>query len=250
MKAARKLELGAEPRKVAILAVLGLAAGYLVYTNLLAGPDIPETPQATPARPATKTSGLIARAERQAGLPAEDQPTAAGANKAIPGRRAVGDFKPSMKSKASSDPSKLDPTLRLDLLERLAKIQLAGGGRSLFDFSSTPSAAKPKQPEPKIAVKPQPKVQGPQLPPPPPPPPVKPPPPPIPLKFYGASLPVRGGVKRVFCMQNDEIFTPTEGDLLMKRYRIVRIAPTSVVVEDTEYKNQQTLPIDEVPRSG
>jgi hypothetical protein len=57
-------------------------------------------------------------------------------------------------------------------------------------------------------------------------------------------------MKRVFCMQNDEIFTPTEGDVIMKKYRIVRINPTGVVVEDMEYKNEQTLPIDEVPKSG
>jgi hypothetical protein len=156
-----------------------------------------------------------------------------------------------MKPRGSAgDTSRLDPTLRLDLLERLQKVQLAGGGRSLFDFSATPPAAKPRQPEPKITIKPEPKVQGPQLPPPPPPPPVKPPPPPIPLKFYGSSLPVRGGLKRVFCMQNEEIFTPAEGDVIMKRYKIIRIAPTSVVVEDTEYQNQQTLPIDEVPKIG
>jgi hypothetical protein len=51
-------------------------------------------------------------------------------------------------------------------------------------------------------------------------------------------------------MLNDEIYTPTEGDVIMKKYRIVRINPTGVVVEDLGYKNEQTLPIDEVPKSG
>jgi hypothetical protein len=253
MKNPRKLELGAEPRKVVILSVLLVLAGYLVYTNLLSsGEDYVPPPKAAvqAPRPVRKAFDNVAQAEKQAGLSREEDTPAIGANKVIPGRRAQGDFRPVLKPR-SGDPSKLDPALRLDLLAKLQKVELAGGGRSLFDFSTAPpAAAKPKQPEPKIAVKPPPKVQGPQLPPPPPPPPVKPPPPPIPLKFYGSALPVRGGARRVFCMQNDEIFTPTEGDVIMKRYRIVRINATGVVVEDIEHKNEQTLPIDEVPKSG
>jgi len=253
MKSPRKLELGAEPGKIAILGVLVAVAGYLVYTNLLS-PGEDYTPPAksattTPPRPVRKAMDNVAKAEQQAGVAQPDGPAPVGANRVIPGRRAQGDFKPALKPRAG-DPSRLDPALRLDLLAKLREVKLAGGGRSLFDFSSTPAAAKPKQEEPKIAVKPRRPVQGPELPPPPPPPPVKPPPPPIPLKFYGSALPVRGGVKRVFCMQNDEIFTPTEGDVIMKKYRIVRINPTGVVVEDIEYKNEQTLPIDEVPKSG
>jgi hypothetical protein len=252
MKSARKMELGAEPTKVVILAVLGAVAGYLVYTNLLAGPEDPvEPPKAAPARPVRKAMDQVAKAEQQAGITNNEEAPAAGANKVIPGRRTQGEFRPTMKPRgAAQDPSKLDPTLRLDYLAKLQKVQLSGAGRSLFDFAPTPPpAAKPKQPEPKIEVKTRP-VQGPELPPPPPPPPVKPPPPPIPLKFYGSSLPISGGAKRVFCMQNDEIFTPAEGDVIMKRYRIVRIAPSSVVVEDLDHKNEQTLPIEEIPRSG
>lgn len=252
MKSPRKLELGAEPKKVVILAVLGVVAGYMVYTNLLATPeDEIESPKAAAARPVRKAMDQAAKAEQQAGIAGGEEAPATGANKAIPGRRAQGEFRPALKPRgAAQDPSKLDPTLRLDYLSKLKTVHLAGAGRSLFDFAPTPPpAAKPKQPEPKIEVKTRP-VQGPELPPPPPPPPVKPPPPPIPLKFYGSSLPVHGGLKRVFCMQNDEIFTPAEGDVIMRRYRIVRIAPSNVVVEDLDHKNQQTLPIEEIPRSG
>lgn len=253
MKAVRKLDLGAEPKKVAILGVLVAVAGYLVYSNFIAEPaEVVQSPRPAAAKPVRRIAESLAKAEQQAGLSGEGEPAPSGANKVIPGRRAQSEFRPTMKPrKGAQDPSKLDPTLRLDLIERLQKVQISGAGRSLFDFSSLPDPGKPKQPEPaKIAVKPQPKMQGPQLPPPPPPPPVKPPPPPIPLKFYGSSLPVRDGLKRVFCMQNDEIYTPAEGDVIMKRYRIVRIAPSSVIVEDLDHKNQQTLPIEEVPKSG
>lgn len=252
MKAARKLELGAEPKKVGALAILVAIAGYMIYQNFLASPDVPvEQPRPAAARPVRRAVENVAKAAQQAGLPEAEEQRATGANKVIPGRRAQGEFRPTMKPRGPvQDTAKLDPTLRLDLLDKLQKVQLSGAGRSLFDFSATPAAAAPKQPEPKIAVKPPPKVQGPELPPPPPPPPVKPPPPPIPLKFFGSSLPVQGGAKRVFCMQNDEIFTPTEGDVIMKRYRIVRISTTGVVVEDIDFKNEQTLPIEEVPKIG
>ena len=56
---------------------------------------------------------------------------------------------------------------------------------------------------------------------------------------------MRGGVRRVFCMQGDDVLTPGEGEVVQKRYKIIRITPTNVVVEDLEYKNQQTLPIEQ-----
>jgi hypothetical protein len=50
-------------------------------------------------------------------------------------------------------------------------------------------------------------------------------------------------------MQGEEILTPAEGDVVQRRYKIVRINAASVIVEDLEYKNQQTLPIEEPPKS-
>jgi hypothetical protein len=41
-----------------------------------------------------------------------------------------------------------------------------------------------------------------------------------------------------------------EGDLVQKRYKIVRIGVNSAVVEDTEHKHQQTLPLEMVPQQG
>jgi hypothetical protein len=51
-------------------------------------------------------------------------------------------------------------------------------------------------------------------------------------------------------MEGDEIFVPAEGDVLKRRYKIVRITPVSVVVEDLDYKNEQTLPIEQMPKTG
>ena len=243
-----KLELGAEPRKVAILLVLLAAGGYLFYDNVLNAP--PPGGGSAPARPKTNPlTQALAPAEGLATPPVKATPPR------VPGARGrAGEFRPSLKAAGEAvtrDLSKFDPTLRLDLLEKAASVTVGRVDRSLFEFASAPpkpAADQPKLPEPKITVAR--KFIGPPEAPPPPAPPPKPKPPAINLKFYGSSLPVAGGVKRVFCLEGDEIFTPAEGDVLKKRYKIVRITPTSVVVEDLDYKHQQTLPIEQIPSSG
>jgi hypothetical protein len=162
------------------------------------------------------------------------------------------DFRPSMKHKQGEtiDPERFDPTIRTDLLDKLADVRVTRVERSLFDFSATPQVQF-KQPEPKIEVRKRAFLRmGPEPPPPPAPPPVKPPPPAIPLRFYGRALPRQGGQKRVFCVINDEVMVPFEGDILQHRYQIHRINPDSVVVEDLEFKNNQTLPIEEPSTGG
>ncbi len=139
----------------------------------------------------------------------------------------------------------VDPTLRLDLLARVREVKVQGGQRSLFDFSQPPP---PKTPDVKI-------VPGPPKPPQPKPEeaaaapsnPSKPPPPPIPLKFYGYVSQRSQGPKRAFFLEGEDIHVAGEGELIKKRYRVVRISVNSVVVEDIQYSNQQTLPLEEKP---
>jgi hypothetical protein len=59
--------------------------------------------------------------------------------------------------------------------------------------------------------------------------------------------PARPDVKRAFFLDADEIVIAGEGDLIKKRYKIVRIGVNSAVVEDTTFKGtntQQTLPLE------
>jgi hypothetical protein len=135
------------------------------------------------------------------------------------------------------DPGSVDPTLRLDLLARVQAVGMAGGVRNLFQFGATPL---PKIPEPKIPV-----IITPAVPTPTPGPPPTPPPPPIPLKFYGYATPAPSGAKRVFLLDNEDIIVAVEGQLLKSRYKLVRIGINSVVLEDLQFKHQQTLPLEE-----
>jgi hypothetical protein len=242
-----KMELGAEPKKVILLGGLILVAAYLYFSGMS---DIPDS---GPGRPATSAKAPAAKANSPLRPAAQaDLDPARPSPKASTARAQRKDFRPSLAARKGEerDPARIDPTLRLDLLEKVAAVPMKTGGRSLFDFGpdATAAAPKPVLPEPKIVVKKELRMHGPEPAPPPPPPPVKPPPPPITLKFYGANLPQRGGAKRVFCMQGEEILTPSEGDLIQRRYRIVKINPTSVLVEDVDHKHQQLIPIDEPPK--
>jgi hypothetical protein len=228
-----QLKLGAEPKKVAILIALLATAAYFFYQNLSEGQPAPASPR---PRPAAVSSSAAAPS------PAAPAPSRSAA--AV--RR---EFRPSLLPRKDEDRSRIDPTLRLDLLAKLETVKFESAGRNLFEFGPV-EVPKPKLPEPKIEIKSEPKFIGPELPPPPPAPPVKQPPPPIPLRFYGLALPVRGNDKRVFCLQGDDILTPSEGDLVQNRYRIVRITPTAVLVEDIEHKHQQQIPIDQPPPGG
>ena len=48
------------------------------------------------------------------------------------------DFRPSLKLKEGTDVSKIDPTLRLELLAKLKNAEMKGGTRSVFAFGAAP----------------------------------------------------------------------------------------------------------------
>lgn len=257
-----KLELGAEPRKVAILAGLLVVAAYLMYTNIFsasytpppqsASAPTPTAPAAAPPRPAP-LSTLRQTQDASASIAASAGPArpSRGSNSAV-------EFRPSLKPKKPEDLpdlAKIDPALRLDLLAKLQRVTLDGPGRSLFDFGAAPP---PKLPEPKIIPGrptrggkggkkgPEP-LTPPELPvaeikpadPP------KPPPPPIPLKFFGYINANAG--KRAFFLQGEDIFVAGEGETIKARFKVVKIGINAATVEDVQFKNQQSLPLEIVP---
>jgi hypothetical protein len=157
------------------------------------------------------------------------------------------EFHPTLKPKDPIDPSKIDPTLRLDVLARLRGVRGDGGGRTLFEFASAP--APPVQIAKVAPIIPKPLqdalTTGPVKETPPAPPPPPPPPPAIPLKFYGYSGAQRQGPKRAFFLEGEDIFVAGEGETIKNRYKIIRIGVNSAVVEDTQHRHQQTLPLVE-----
>jgi hypothetical protein len=222
--------LGAEPKKIAMLGVAVVVLAVVFYFNMGSSSD--SAPASRPARSAAPA----ATPDLGTGVftpPAETRqrpPLKLGRGRVKQQfKLGIGDKQP--------DPGSVDPTLRLDLLARVQAVGMAGGVRNLFQFGATPL---PKIPEPKIPV-----IITPAVPTPTPGPPPTPPPPPIPLKFYGYATPAPSGAKRVFLLDNEDIIVAVEGQLLKSRYKLVRIGINSVVLEDLQFKHQQTLPLEE-----
>lgn len=235
------MKLGAEPKQVAILVGV-LAIGAVAW---FIGSDSPRSQQSstTAARPA----------QPMVGGP-RTLPVVASQTKPRPAlRAAVQEFKPVLKSRRVEDrldPTTIDPTLRLDLVKRLARVKIEGGTRTIFDFGAAPA---PKQPDPP-KIFPTPPVDRAKLTPSPGPPinlmtpgaqPQKPQAPPMRLKFYGFVGGARTKTKRAFFLDGEDIFVAGEGDVIQKRYKVVRIGLNSVVMEDLEFKSEQTLNLEE-----
>jgi hypothetical protein len=237
------MKLGAEPKKVGILAGLLIVAAVVFFMNSGGSSESSYTPPPAAAPRPAVTPGLA-------------EPPSAQNNAAGPRQQRRGsssEFRPSVRPKRGEqrpDPMSIDPTLRLDLLAKLQTVEVQGAHRSIFDFSQPPApkpdpakeaAAKPPAPSPIVPVKPPDAAEEAKL------QPSKHEAPPIPLKFYGYASPAGQAAKRAFFMEGEEIHVVREGEVVKRRYRIVRIGVNSVVVEDTEAGGQQTLPLEEQP---
>ena len=122
----------------------------------------------------------------------------------------------------------LDPSLRYDLLRTSEDTKYEGTGRNIFKvFVEIPKIVVPPVPQP------QPEAKG---------PPPPPPPPPIELKFYGFATPV-GGAKRIFLAKGEDVFIAREGEIVARRYKIMRISPNSVDILDVLSNNRQSIPL-------
>lgn len=143
---------------------------------------------------------------------------------AVPAQPEAANQRPGGRAKAAPP---LDPTLRIDLLKKSEGAEYKGSGRNIFE-------AQASLPEPVTTVvkktPPAPIDQGP------------PPPPPIPLKFFGfANRP--GEAKSIFLANGDAVFIGREGDIVNRRYKILRIQNTQVEIEDVLNSNRQTIPL-------
>lgn len=123
----------------------------------------------------------------------------------------------------------LDPTLHPEIMRQAESLEYTGRGRNIFSqFSAPAEIPKPIAPIRQAHVD-----TG---------PPPPPPPPPINLGFYGYAA-EKTGQKQVFLLHGDDIFIASEGDVVDRRYRVVKINSASVQVEDIPYHNTQTLPL-------
>lgn len=229
--------VGANKKNLAALGVLAL---------ILVGVFIYNSSQSSGSAPVATTPAPLASSPASAVISRPPTTTPVTLERNAPRRENghVEDFRPTLKLKEGTDVSKIDPTVHVELLAKLRKAEMKGGVRSVFAFGAAPpppvdpikiEAQKKAQEQIELIAKKQKEQQeaakGP------------PPPPPIPLKFFGYST--RGAVKRAFFLDGDDIDVAGENDLIKNRYKVIHIGVNSVVVEDTQLKNQQTLPLIE-----
>jgi len=195
-------------------AVLAVVAGILLYRTFWPA----RAP--SPAQPARAPAGSP--------FSAMDTPAASRARLSPASRR---------RAAATASVPQLDPRLWLDLLAKVQGVSYQGSERNIFQYYTPPPpvdkpAANPVTGPGGAAAKP-------------PGPPSAPPPPPIPLKYYGYAEKPLGSPKKAFFSDGEEIFIAGEGDIVNKKYKIVKIGVNTVEAEDVATKHRQVLPLQE-----
>lgn len=151
---------------------------------------------------------------------------------------------PGMTGVLASDPSfhplNVDePHLRLDLLEKIKKLEYSGSHRNIFTFGPPP-------PPPKTLaqIADEKRRSYPTVPVPAPPPPVS-----VPAQLFGyASMPTSG--KRVaFFLDGEEVLVVEEGSVFLNRFRLDKIGNDSADVEEISSGRHATVQMVQ-PASG
>src|SRR5215472_681589 len=148
---------------------------------------------------------------------------------------------------ADASPSMQDPPLaevhnphiRMEQIERARSAEYRGSGRNPFSPAAAPTApaARIAQAEKKFEpYGPWPKQPDPPL------PPLTLPPN---VKFYGYGSSLNGASRRAFFTDGDEVQILGEGDILLKRFRIIRIGNASLEFEEISTGRRGTAPLEE-----
>jgi len=192
------VKLGAEnKRNVILAAVLAGVAGVVIIAQLM--PSSSTSASTTPISSGVAPLNVLSRTS-----------TKRGAKAPAPKKEPL--------------PPSLDPTLHLQQLAAIEEIKYEGSGRNIFVAQADveiPMPVKNGTIDHGSAS-----ANGPSWT-----PPVPPPPQPIPLKFFGfANQP--GEKKRVFLSKGEDVFIAGEGEIIDRRYKVVRISPNAVDIQD------------------
>ena len=133
-----------------------------------------------------------------------------------------------------------NPHIRIEQINRARNAEYKGSGRNPF----SPVQAPPKHTAPIVKTD---EPYGPKVPPPPP-----PPPPcilPANVKFYGYGS-VNGASRRAYFTDGEEVYIRGEGDVLLKRFRIMRISNANLEFEEMSRGCIGTAPLEEQAAPG
>ncbi|MFZ3216882.1 MAG: hypothetical protein WA192_12555 [Candidatus Acidiferrales bacterium] len=129
-----------------------------------------------------------------------------------------------------------EPHLRLDLLDKIKKLDYTGSHRNIFTFGPPP-------PPPRTAeqiARENFRAQGPQQPPP-------PPPVTVPAQLFGSASLSRTGKRVAFFLDGDDVLVVEEGSVFLNRFRLDKIGNDSADVEETSSGRHTTVQMIEPP---
>jgi hypothetical protein len=131
-----------------------------------------------------------------------------------------------------------NPHIRMEEIERARKTEYKSSGRNPFSPALAPPPLTPHPTKPHEIV-------GPQQPPP------TPPPPPLTLppnvKYFGFGTVPNGASRRAFVTDGEEVYVLAEGEVLLKRFRILRIGNVNLEFEEISSGRIGTAPLEEQP---
>ncbi len=126
-----------------------------------------------------------------------------------------------------------EPSLRLDQLERLRKLEYSGSHRNIFVAGAPPI---PKPVAGAAAAAAQPPI-GPQ-----PPPPLQ-----VPAEFFGYASQSKSGKRVAFFTSGDDVLVVAEGDRFLSAFRLVHIGNESADVEEISSGRHAMVPLVQPP---
>lgn len=127
-----------------------------------------------------------------------------------------------------------NPALKLELLNRLKKLQYSGSHRNIFSASAPQPVSTTPPPPPTITPLPV-TPTGP----------TGPAPLVIPATFYGFVTDAQTGMRRAFFMEGENVYIIAVGDVLLGRFRLVQIGNNSVELEEISTGRRATLTMEE-----
>jgi hypothetical protein len=127
-----------------------------------------------------------------------------------------------------------NPSLRMDLLEGLQRVEYKGSHRNIFSEAPPPHVPTAQEIAYNKAHEPPPIVVQPVI------PPVQ-----VNLKFYGYIDDTRTGARRAFFTNGEDIFIAGIGDTLENRLRVTRIGNDTVELMEVSSSRRTTIPIEQ-----
>jgi hypothetical protein len=136
-----------------------------------------------------------------------------------------------------------NPQIRWDELKRAQQTEYKTNGRNPFTTIKPPTPQEVKNNKATIQETQVSHWQGPRplAPPPPPPPAVLP----ANVKFFGYGTVPAGSPRRAFFTDGDDVYIVPEGDILLGRFRILKVGNTNIEFQEISTGQRGTAPLEE-----